>query len=108
VVGDFGVCAESCVATLGAMTVVRVRCVLGYLSPKPDVTRSGAIESVRIVSQLRITAASYQYERAGCLMRLLLAFATYHVLWRLQLLQVEVMLTAVAMYAVPERTQAFA
>jgi hypothetical protein len=41
-------------------------------------------------------------------MRLLLAFATHHVFWRLQLLQVEVILTAVAMHAISERTQALA
>jgi hypothetical protein len=37
-----------------------------------------------------------------------LAFAVDHVFWNVQLLQVEVMLIAVAMHAVPERTQAIA
>ena len=41
-------------------------------------------------------------------MNLSLAFAVDHVVWSLQLLQVEVMLTAVAMHAVSERTQAVA
>ena len=87
VVDDCGVYAESCVATVDAMIVVRslvvVRCVLEYSSPKPDVTRSGAIESVRSVLQRQTAMGLYQYERAGCLMRLLLAVATHHVFWRL-------------------------
>jgi len=37
-----------------------------------------------------------------------LAFATKHVFWSRQLLQVKVVLTAVAMHAVSERTQAVA
>ena len=41
-------------------------------------------------------------------MNLSFAFAVDHAVWSLQLLQVEVMLTAVAMHAVSERTQAVA
>jgi hypothetical protein len=56
---------------------------------------------------------SYQYERSGarCLMDLPRVFATKHVfrgVQPLQLFQVEVVLTTVPMYAVSERTQAFA
>jgi hypothetical protein len=41
-------------------------------------------------------------------MSLLIVSATDHVLWNLQLFQVEIILTAVAMHAVSERTQTVA
>ena len=107
-----GVYVESWVVIVEVVVFPRplvfVGCVPQCSGSELDVKQSDAESLIRDTSQAGDSVGYHQYEGAGRLMSLFLAFAVDHVVWNLQLLQVEVMLTAVAMHAVSERPQAFA